>query len=112
VEKKFPAVHPQASHIPTTGLIPSSSSRSKLHGTVGDKEEPCGQQPLDALQQRYLNRPDYIHPADSPASAPEQTVLTKTRGSPYRHEKIAIPLDSERKPMTWPQGPNYFQVII
>ena len=50
---------------------------------------------------------NYIHPADSPASAPEPNIVSKTKGGPYRHEQVSIPLDTQRKPMTWPQTQKY-----
>ena len=86
VERRYPVDHPQTSHIPKTDLLPSSTPNEDVS---------------------VQNDDDYIHPADSPASAPQPYIHSKTRGAPYRHELINIPLDSKRKPMTWPQAQNY-----
>ncbi|XP_066924916.1 sperm-associated microtubule inner protein 4-like [Clytia hemisphaerica] len=85
VDHKYPIDHPYTSHIPKNDLLPSSTPDE------------------DAVS---LQDENYIHPADSPASAPQPYIHSKTRGAPYRHELIDIPLDSKRKPTTWPQAQN------
>ena len=89
IERKFPAEHPYASHISRTNLYPSYDSPQAAYNEI--------------------NRVPTL-PAEAPASAPETTVLQKIKGSGARHEIVSLPLDSQRRPMTWPQGPTYFQV--
>lgn len=86
IDKKYPSEHLFKSHIPKDDVFPDT-----LNNTHTEKDPNV----------------NYIHPADSPAKAPDQIIYSKCLGSPYRHEGISIPLDSQRKPMTWPQGPFY-----
>lgn len=95
IEQKFPAEHPYASHISRTDMFPSTTPPKSPINTAEDKENNAT-----------------VLLADCPASAPDPTVISKSRGAPYRHELISIPLDSKRKPMTWPNGPTYFQVMF
>jgi len=89
IDKRFPIHHPFKSHIAKSELLPSMLPR---------------QVPVTENAAEQFN---YIHPADSPASAPEANIMFKTRGGPYRHEQISIPFDTQRKPMTWPQAQRY-----
>ncbi|XP_028836878.1 uncharacterized protein C7orf31 homolog isoform X2 [Denticeps clupeoides] len=37
-----------------------------------------------------------------PTNAPEVILLNKTKGCPYRHEIVKVPMETERKGMSWP----------
>jgi hypothetical protein len=49
-------------------------------------------------------------PADCPSAAPIPDINYKARGSMGRQEKVNIPLDADRKPMSWPENEPFYQV--
>ena len=91
IDKKWPAKHPYSSHIPSVRMFPSYDS------------------PDDSASATHQSS---TLPPTVPAAAHPPTVVGKTKGSFARHEVIKIPLDSERKPISWPDGPDYYQVIL
>ncbi|XP_047666965.1 uncharacterized protein C7orf31 [Tachysurus fulvidraco] len=46
-----------------------------------------------------------------PATAPQVTLLSKSKGAPFRHELLKIPMETRRASATWP-GQNGYQNYI
>ena len=77
----FPVQHPYAGHIPRTAMFP-----------------------------RYDPSTHHEHAPGTPKPPDDVELLTKSRGSGYRHEKIQRPSADIRKqkPLEWLEGPNYY----
>ncbi|KAK1795255.1 hypothetical protein P4O66_010429, partial [Electrophorus voltai] len=81
--------HPYQSHISRCAMFPTYRSPDDPDRGV---RVAC-KLPLDPLL---------------PAGAPHVTLLKKTKGAPYRHELLDVPMATRRNVTTWP-GQNGFQ---
>ena len=88
----FPSEHPYTSHMPKFQVFPSLESPDDIRK---------GKQPV--MLQPTL-------PPTAPASAPDPSVLEKTKGHFDRREMVSVQRESERKPLVWPEH-NLLQVI-
>lgn len=88
----FPSEHPYTSHMPKFQVFPSLESPDDIRKG----------------KQAVMLQPTL--PPTAPASAPDPTVLEKTKGHFDRREMVSIKRESERKPLTWPEH-NLLQVI-
>ena len=87
----FPAEHPYTSHMPKFQVFPSLES------------------PDDIRKGRRAVLLQPTLPPTAPASAPDPTILEKTKGHFDRRELVSIQKESERKALTWPEH-NLLQV--
>ncbi|XP_072535254.1 sperm-associated microtubule inner protein 4 [Salminus brasiliensis] len=81
--------HPYQSHIPRCAMFPTFRCPDDPHTGV----RATTKLPLNPLL---------------PASAPQVTVLSKSKGAPYRHELLDVPMETMRNVATWP-GQNGFK---
>ncbi|XP_068740462.1 sperm-associated microtubule inner protein 4-like [Montipora capricornis] len=88
----FPAEHPYSSHMPKFQVFPSLESPD---------DHRKGKQAV-------LLYPTL--PSRAPASAPDPTVLEKTKGHFDRRELVAVQKESDKKPLTWPEH-NLLQLV-
>uniref|UniRef100_A0A3P8XS95 Uncharacterized protein n=1 Tax=Esox lucius TaxID=8010 RepID=A0A3P8XS95_ESOLU len=79
----IPKEHPYQSHISRFALFPTFRSPDDPDTGV----RAASQRPLNPLV---------------PASAPQVTVLRKTKGGPYRHEVLQAPKAMRKSTITWP----------
>ncbi|XP_036434041.1 uncharacterized protein C7orf31 [Colossoma macropomum] len=81
--------HPYQSHISRCAMFPTYRCPDDPHTGV----RAATKLPLNPLL---------------PASAPQVTLLNKTKGAPYRHELLDVSMATQRNVTTWP-GQNGFQ---
>uniref|UniRef100_A0A3B4BS70 Uncharacterized protein n=1 Tax=Pygocentrus nattereri TaxID=42514 RepID=A0A3B4BS70_PYGNA len=81
--------HPYQSHISRCAIFPTYRCPDDPHTGV----RAATKLPLNPLL---------------PASAPQVTLLNKTKGAPYRHELLDVSMATQRNVTTWP-GQNGFQ---
>ncbi|XP_015456803.3 uncharacterized protein C7orf31 homolog isoform X2 [Astyanax mexicanus] len=81
--------HPYQSHISRCAMFPNYRSPDDPNTGV----RASNKLPLNPLL---------------PASAPQVTVLSKTKGGPYRHELLDVPMETRRTGTVWP-GQNGFK---
>ncbi|KAM6967489.1 sperm-associated microtubule inner protein 4 [Aplochiton taeniatus] len=84
--------HPYQSHI----------SRFAMFPTIHSPDDP--DTGIRAASQNPL------HP-HIPSSAPEVTVLRQTKGGPYRHEIVELPMTTREKAMAWPGQHGFLDYI-
>ncbi|XP_069050815.1 sperm-associated microtubule inner protein 4 isoform X3 [Lepisosteus oculatus] len=89
IKVPFPAEHPYQSHISRLAVFPSFSSPDDPDTGV----RAASQLPLGP---------------HIPASNHDVTVLSKTKGGPYRFERTEIPTDSEKRALHWPGQYGYY----
>ncbi|XP_041460257.1 uncharacterized protein C7orf31-like isoform X1 [Lytechinus variegatus] len=90
IDKPFPAEHPYSSHMSRFAMFPSFASTPDDYKTG---EAARQQQPL--------------HP-EIPANPNDITINYKSKGARDRVETEHIPLDSQKKALSWP-GDTFFQ---
>uniref|UniRef100_A0A3B1J972 Sperm microtubule inner protein 4 n=1 Tax=Astyanax mexicanus TaxID=7994 RepID=A0A3B1J972_ASTMX len=83
--------HPYQSHISRCAMFPNYRSPDDPNTGV----RASNKLPLNPLL---------------PASAPQVTVLSKTKGGPYRHELLDVPMETRRTGTVWP-GQNGFKNV-
>uniref|UniRef100_A0A3B4DLK3 Uncharacterized protein n=1 Tax=Pygocentrus nattereri TaxID=42514 RepID=A0A3B4DLK3_PYGNA len=83
--------HPYQSHISRCAIFPTYRCPDDPHTGV----RAATKLPLNPLL---------------PASAPQVTLLNKTKGAPYRHELLDVSMATQRNVTTWP-GQNGFQNV-
>lgn len=84
----YPVEHPYHTHICRGAMFPTFTSPKDRYTGINAR----GQQPF---------------PPTVPTK-PYDTLILKTKGNPYRHELLDIPMDSKKKALTWPgQGVYY-----
>ncbi|XP_067094211.1 sperm-associated microtubule inner protein 4 [Osmerus mordax] len=83
IQVPIPKEHPYQSHISRFALFPTFHSPDDPYTGV----RAASRQPLNPL---------------IPSSAPEVTVLSKTKGGPYRNEVLEVPMTARKKAMAWP----------
>ena len=88
----FPSEHPSASHMPKFQVFPSLESPDDIRKG----------------KQAVMLQPTL--PPTAPASAPDPSVLEKTKGHFNRREMVSVQRESERTPLIWPEH-NLLQVI-
>lgn len=89
----FPSGHPYASHMPQFQVFPSLESPDDIRKG----------------KQAVMLQPTL--PPTVPASAPDPSVLEKTKGHFNRREMVSVQRESERTPLIWPEH-NLLQVIL
>ncbi|KAE8288710.1 putative protein C7orf31-like protein TISP74 [Larimichthys crocea] len=77
-----PKEHPYSSHISRFAIFPSFRSPDDPETGVRAASQP------------------FLNPL-IPNSAPDITLLSKTIGSPYRHEVLETPMKTRKKAVTW-----------
>lgn len=88
----FPSEHPCTSHMPKFQVFPSLESPDDIRKG----------------KQAVMLQPTL--PPTALASAPDSSVLEKTKGHFNRREMVSVQRESERKPLIWPEH-NLLQVI-
>ncbi|KAL0985454.1 hypothetical protein UPYG_G00157090 [Umbra pygmaea] len=83
IKVPIPKEHPYQAHISRFALFPTFRSPDDPNTGVRAASQPQ----LNPLV---------------PASAPQVTMLRKTKGSPYRHEALEAPMATRKKAITWP----------
>uniref|UniRef100_A0A668TBG2 Uncharacterized protein n=1 Tax=Oreochromis aureus TaxID=47969 RepID=A0A668TBG2_OREAU len=86
-----PKEHPYSSHISRFAMFPSFHSPDDPHTGVR------------AASQSFLN-------LSIPNSAPDITLLSKTKGAPYRLESLETPLTTRKKAVMWTGEHGFFDV--
>lgn len=89
----FPSGHPYTSHMPKFQVFPSLESPDDIRKG----------------KQAVMLQPTL--PPTAPASAPDPSVLEKTKGHFDRREMVSVQRESERTPLIWPEH-NLLQVIL
>ncbi|XP_071789346.1 uncharacterized protein [Asterias amurensis] len=90
IDKAFPAEHPYSSHMSRFAMFPSFSNTPDDYKT-GEVAKSAGT----------------LHP-QMPASAYDVTINHKSKGTGDRYETQDLPLDSHKRPLSWP-GDVFFQ---
>lgn len=103
IESKFPAEHPYTSHISSANIFPSFGSVTENKSQKNAEREENSYNPI-------LKNASPLS-AEEPAAPYDVELISKARGSFGRHEVLRIPLNTQRKPMTWPGGPSYYQIV-
>uniref|UniRef100_A0AAX7T0D3 Uncharacterized protein n=1 Tax=Astatotilapia calliptera TaxID=8154 RepID=A0AAX7T0D3_ASTCA len=85
----IPKEHPYSSHISRFAMFPSFHSPDDPHTGVR------------AASQSFLN-------LSIPNSAPDITLLSKTKGAPYRLESLETPLKTRKKAVMWTGEHGFF----
>ncbi|XP_020326046.1 uncharacterized protein spmip4 isoform X4 [Oncorhynchus kisutch] len=83
IKVPIPKEHPYQTHISRFALFPTFRSPDDPDTGV----RAASLRPLNPLV---------------PSSAPEVTVLRKTKGGPYRHEVLEAPMTTRKKTISWP----------
>uniref|UniRef100_A0A8C8G0F6 Uncharacterized protein n=1 Tax=Oncorhynchus tshawytscha TaxID=74940 RepID=A0A8C8G0F6_ONCTS len=83
IKVPIPKEHPYQAHISRFALFPTFRSPDDPDTGV----RAASLRPLNPLV---------------PSSAPEVTVLRKTKGGPYRHEVLEAPMTTRKKTISWP----------
>lgn len=88
----FPSEHPSTSHMPKFQVFPSLESPDDIRKG----------------KQAVMLQPTL--PPTALASAPDSSVLEKTKGHFNRREMVSVQRESERKPLIWPEH-NLLQLV-
>ncbi|XP_022100502.1 uncharacterized protein LOC110984527 isoform X2 [Acanthaster planci] len=91
IDKTFPAEHPYSSHMSRFALFPSFANSPDDYKTGEAAKESS----------------TTLHP-QMPASSYDVTINHKTKGAGDRWETQDLPLDSQKRPLSWP-GDVFFQ---
>ncbi len=94
VNTKFPAEHPYSSHSSRFSLFPAFDTPTDMKRG----------------EEKHLYQPTL--PPETPAAAPESKIIGKSRGTPARREEVPVSRSSERSPLKWLDGPNFYQVVF